>query len=113
MKLKIALALGALALAPSGAAMAAPISGGPVANAAASSGAGLVTDVRYAGRRYAYRDCTPYNGPYGYYGNPYCEGGFNRYGRAGGYEIDLTPYFDGSYYYGDRRYGDRRHRRWR
>ena len=22
------------------------------------------------------RDCTPYNGPYGYYSNPWCDGGF-------------------------------------
>ncbi len=22
------------------------------------------------------RDCTPYAGPYGYYGNPWCDGGF-------------------------------------
>jgi hypothetical protein len=52
--------------------------------------------------------CRPYNGPYGYYGNPYCEGGISRYGEAGGYEIDLTPYFDRHYW----REG-RRHRRWR
>jgi hypothetical protein len=50
--------------------------------------------------------CKPYNGPYGYYGNPYCEGGFDRDGAAGGYEIDLTRYFD------DRYWRDRRdHRR--
>lgn len=28
------------------------------------------------------KDCRPYNGPYGYYGNPYCEGGFSKYERA-------------------------------
>jgi hypothetical protein len=22
------------------------------------------------------RDCRPYNGPFGYYGNPWCEGGW-------------------------------------
>ncbi|MDO9383074.1 MAG: hypothetical protein Q7T86_09465 [Hyphomicrobiaceae bacterium] len=53
-------------------------------------------------------DCKPYNGPYGYYGNPYCEGGLSRYGNAGGYEVDLTRFFD-ERYYTDRR--DRR--RWR
>lgn len=52
--------------------------------------------------------CKPYSGPYGYYGNPYCEGGFDRDGKAGGYEIDLTRFFD-ERYYTDRR--DRR--RWR
>jgi hypothetical protein len=52
--------------------------------------------------------CKPYNGPYGYYGNPYCEGGIDRDGKAGGYEIDLTRFFD------DRYYADRRdRRRWR
>lgn len=24
----------------------------------------------------AARDCTPFNGPYGYYGNPWCDGGW-------------------------------------
>jgi hypothetical protein len=33
---------------------------------------------RTAPRYHMPRDCTPYNGPYGYYGNPYCEGGFLR-----------------------------------
>jgi hypothetical protein len=35
--------------------------------------------VRYVGgphRALASRDCRPYNGPYGYFGNPWCEGGF-------------------------------------
>lgn len=65
--------------------------------------------IGWNGRRAAhYSDsCKPYNGPYGYYGNPYCEGGFNRYGKSGKYEIDLTRFFDERYY--DRR--DRR--RWR
>jgi len=41
---------------------------------------------RYAGRR----DCRPFNGPFGYYGNPWCEGGwkytedrFDSYGSWG------------------------------
>lgn len=25
-----------------------------------------------------YRDCVPYNGPYGYYGNPWCDTGSSR-----------------------------------
>lgn len=37
------------------------------------------------------RDCTPYNGPFGYYGNPWCDGGFK-------YAEDFPPgsgrYFD-------------------
>lgn len=53
-------------------------------------------------------DCRPYNGPHGYYGNPYCEGGFTRSGKSGKYEIDLTRFFD------ERYYTDRRERRrWR
>lgn len=27
-------------------------------------------------REYVERDCTPINGRYGYYGNPWCDGGF-------------------------------------
>jgi hypothetical protein len=50
-------------------------------------------------------ECRPYNGPHGYYGNPYCEGGFNRYGKSGKYEIDITRFFD------ERYYDDRRDRR--
>lgn len=85
----------------------------PVAPADTVSGGieALATKAGGGHRRYAGRDCRPYNGPYGYYGNPYCEGGFSRYGDAGGWEIDLTPWFDERSYYGrDRRY---RHRRYR
>ncbi len=86
---------------------------GPVsADAAATSAEGQMRLAQFVGGRdgrEASGDCKPYNGPYGYYGNPYCEGGFNRYGRSGGYEIDLTRYFDSRYYADDRR--DRR--RWR
>jgi hypothetical protein len=32
------------------------------------------SDARHRARR----DCKPYNGPYGYYGNPWCDGGFLR-----------------------------------
>jgi len=65
--------------------------------------------VGWSGRRGAHHSesCKPYNGPYGYYGNPYCEGGFNRYGKSGKYEIDLTRFFD------DRYYDRRERRRWR
>lgn len=67
----------------------------------------LGTPAGWKNRRHYSDYCKPYNGPYGYYGNPYCEGGFSRYGAAGGYEIDLTPYFD------RRHWRERRHRRWR
>lgn len=69
----------------------------------------LVEPAGYSGRRSYRRDCAPYNGPFGYYGNPWCEDGFSRYGEAGGYEIDLTPYLDGTHRRWDRRHY-RRHR---
>lgn len=48
-------------------------------------------------------DCRPYNGPYGYYGNPYCDGGF----------LTLEEQED-RYARGIRIYeGDRRWYRWR
>ena len=79
------------------------------AGAYATPGSALMQTVGWRDRSNAHSDrCKPYNGPYGYYGNPYCEGGFDRDGKAGGYEIDLTRYFD-ERYYNDRR--DRR--RWR
>lgn len=75
---------------------------GPMPTAIGASGAapaGLLQTVGWRDRPVQTSDyCKPYNGPYGYYGNPYCEGGFNRYGKAGGYEIDLTRYFDERYY---------------
>ena len=37
------------------------------------------------------RDCTPYNGPYGYYGNPWCDGGWKM---AEDYPPGTSPYFD-------------------
>lgn len=37
------------------------------------------------------RDCTPYNGPYGYYGNPWCDGGYKS---AEDYPPGASPYFD-------------------
>ena len=37
------------------------------------------------------RDCTPYNGPYGYYGNPWCDGGWKM---AEDYAPGTSPYFD-------------------
>ena len=87
---------------------------GPLPGTSATS-AGTVSGVLHAAggrdrRTYSSDHCKPYNGPYGYYGNPYCEGGFDRDGKAGGYEIDLTRYFDSRYYDGDDR---RDRRRWR
>lgn len=38
-------------------------------------------------RRAAVRDCTPINGLYGYYGNPWCDGWEGLEGR----ELRLTP----------------------
>lgn len=37
------------------------------------------------------RDCTPYNGPYGYYGNPWCDGGYKS---AEDYPPGASPYYD-------------------
>jgi hypothetical protein len=42
-------------------------------------------------RTVAARDCTPYNGPHGYYGNPYCDGGFKY---AEDYPPGTSPFFD-------------------
>jgi hypothetical protein len=38
-----------------------------------------------------YDDCRPYNGPHGYYGNPWCDGGFKS---AEDYPPGTSPYFD-------------------
>lgn len=72
---------------------------------AATASGTTVVPAGSAYRRAYPRDCTPYAGPYGYYGNPWCEGGFTRLGQ--GWEIDLTPYVDGRAY----RSYDRRYRR--
>lgn len=40
---------------------------------------------------YAERDCTPFNGPHGYYGNPWCDGGWKN---AEDYAPGTGPYFD-------------------
>lgn len=37
------------------------------------------------------RDCTPYNGPFGYYGNPWCDGGYKF---AEDYPPGTGGYFD-------------------
>lgn len=37
------------------------------------------------------RDCTPYNGPSGYDGNPWCDGGWKY---AEDYPPGTSPYFD-------------------
>lgn len=39
----------------------------------------------------AHRDCTPYNGPYGYYGNPWCDGGYKL---PEDYAPGTGPYLD-------------------
>jgi hypothetical protein len=41
--------------------------------------------------RQAVEDCKPYNGPHGYYGNPWCDGGFKY---AEDYAPGTGPYFD-------------------
>ena len=83
-----------------------PLAGGPATTVGSVPGI-----LHVAGERHRRTSdyCKPYNGPYGYSGNPYCEGGFDRDGKAGGYEIDLTRFFDSRTYGYDRR--DRR--RWR
>ena len=77
------------------------LTAGPEASQAATTH--LIGSKKYK-RKYYSRDCKPYNGPYGYYGNPYCEGGFDRDGAAGGYEIDLTRYLRDRRYRDDPRY---------
>lgn len=37
------------------------------------------------------RDCTPYNGPFGYYGNPWCDGGWKF---AEDYVPGTSPHHD-------------------
>lgn len=39
----------------------------------------------------ALRDCKPYNGPFGYYGNPWCENGWKY---ADDYAPGTSPYYD-------------------
>lgn len=106
------LAAAATLFAAASAEAAGPVPSGQASSASAQDTTSLLVEAGWNDRRkqgYAGRDCRPYNGPYGYYGNPYCEGGFTRDGEAGGYEIDLTRFFDERYYY-DR---DRRYRRYR
>jgi hypothetical protein len=98
-------ALLAAAVLPAAAHAAGPLAGGSAT--AVATAPGIVQAIGERQRRTS-DYCKPYNGPYGYYGNPYCEGGLDRDGKAGGYEIDLTRFFD-ERYYSDRR--DRR--RWR
>lgn len=74
-------------------ATAAPVT--PAATQSATLAAPSATLIGSPHRRGYARDCTPYAGPFGYYGNPWCEGGFYRDGKAGGWDFDLTPYVDG------------------
>ncbi len=104
--MKAAITAAALGAATALAAVTPSQAAGPTPTPLAQANDATVLAAGYRGRRTA-DYCKPYNGPYGYYGNPYCEGGFSRYGEAGGYEIDLTPYFDRQYW------RERRHRRWR
>ncbi|WP_072395620.1 hypothetical protein [Hyphomicrobium sp. CS1GBMeth3] len=46
---------------------------------------------KYARERQATRDCTPYNGPFGYYGNPWCDGGYKF---AEDYPPGASPHHD-------------------
>lgn len=41
--------------------------------------------------RVVVRECTPYNGPFGYYGDPWCEGGWKY---AEDYPPGTGPYLD-------------------
>jgi hypothetical protein len=41
--------------------------------------------------RYVERDCTPFNGPWGYYGNPWCDGGYKY---AEDYAPGTSPHHD-------------------
>jgi hypothetical protein len=74
MGLKMAWAAALLAVSPlaAEAAPAAPSLGQSVAQPA-----DLVVKTGGPYRRHvSRRDCRPYNGPFGYYGNPWCEGGW-------------------------------------
>ncbi len=42
------------------------------------AGADAKSKLRNVDRAYAVRDCTPINGFYGYYGNPWCDTGSYR-----------------------------------
>lgn len=44
----------------------------PLADNAAADGRRL----KRHGHHYVERDCRPFNGPFGYYGNPWCDGGY-------------------------------------
>lgn len=87
-------------------ALAGPIPGAQTTQSGVSQSPAVhLTGARsdYYKRKHYERDCTPINGPYGYYGNPFCEGGYTRHGQAGGYEIDLTRFLR------DNPYGRYRH----
>lgn len=74
MRLMLACAAALLAAAPI-AAKAAPAV--PALAAGVAKPADLVVDAGGKYRRhYGRRDCKPFNGPYGYYGNPWCERGW-------------------------------------
>jgi hypothetical protein len=81
---------------------AAPVGSSLGASAARPAGAAVLAHGSNSYRGYR-RDCRPYNGPYGYYGNPWCDGGFKRpedqMGRG------FAWYWDG---YAPRRYWKRR-----
>jgi hypothetical protein len=60
----------------------------PLAGSASADGKRL----KRSGDSHAIRDCTPFNGPFGYYGNPWCDGGYKYaedYAPGTGPNLDL------------------------
>lgn len=47
--------------------------------------------AKYADEEYAVRDCTPFNGPSNYYGNPWCDDGWKF---SEDYAPGTGPYYD-------------------
>lgn len=75
MHLRIAFAL-ALNVAATAAAPAADAAGGKTVRTPSALSNAAITTSPSGHRRDSRTNCTPYNGPYGYYGNPWCEGGY-------------------------------------
>ena len=64
---------------------------GLVAGLAAPAPADARSGKERRPERHVARDCKPYNGPFGYYGNPWCEGGWKS---AEDYPPGTGPYYD-------------------
>lgn len=65
---------------------------GLITTLSASSDASAARSKKYPPKRdQVVRDCTPYNGPSGYDGNPWCDGGWKY---AEDYPPGTGPYFD-------------------